>query len=384
LAGLLLVLALGVGLIGYFNRHWFLPAPPPAQSTEGPTAEELFRKFEKQVEESKTVFIAYVGERKTTKGQQITRSYYAGTYHAKPKEAGEPAYREEHRCEEHTGGRALLSATHPNHFPFGPITRNGFFFGDTFYQVALWDVADFQFVEPKPGADPAGSKIIAYTHHVPMLEEKGPGGARQMMLWLDEKSLAPLKRTVRMSSEGEEFEVTEHYFGFTTGEIPAFFERLGVAVFVASGRVSAKIGTEWVPMHWLVEGVSYRADQETILANWGTRVRLALGSEFTVADDPGGYPSLQLIRGRFSAELGPRRSFDPVLGPVRLANWWHTGGHAAISGTPDRVVVEHGGVEFAGVSAEPSSRIGLGTLTGHQLQEGVEYHLVGRQPSFDR
>ena len=45
---------------------------------------------------------------------------------------------------------------------------------------------------------------------------KTPENARRVTLWLDEKSLVPLKRTV----SGPDLEVTERYYGFSTGEVP--------------------------------------------------------------------------------------------------------------------------------------------------------------------
>src|SRR5262249_51623439 len=157
-------------------------------------------------------------------------------------------------------------------------------------------------------ADPAGSKVIAYTLYV-WTNEKTPANARQVTLWLDEKSLVPLKRSVRA---GPELEVTERYYGFSTGEVPAPFKG-EPAGFVVNGRLSTKIQNDWVATPWLVKGNQYRAEHQTrVLFDRGVKVTLTPGAEFTLGKEWRG--GLHLTRGRLSAELPKANDHYVALG----------------------------------------------------------------------
>jgi hypothetical protein len=234
-------------------------------------------------------------------------------------------------------------------------------------------VAEFKLVKPNADADPAGSKVIAYT--LDISTTKTPANA-QVMLWLDEKSLAPLKRTVR---SGQELEVTEHYYSFSTGEVPALFEGKP-AGFVVNGRLATKIQNDWVATPWLVKGNRYRAEQETrVFFDGAVKVTLMPGAEFTVSEERRG---LHLTRGRLVAELPKYDDYYLVLGPARLRCATGIGWDerrldnrdAVVTATPDRVVVEQGSVGCEGVAAEPSSE--TRALYIRMLHGGVEYRLA--------
>ncbi len=369
-AGLLLVgvLAAGAGLAAPAPSEP-APAAAAADGWAGASAEELFRRFEKQAQQSKSLFVAYTGERITREGPQTTRSYYGGTYHSRPDERVMHSFDHDHpKVGSHATGQS------PKDPVFGQLTRSGCLLGDPFRNVLI-PVRDLKFVEPKAGIDPPGCKVITYTLH---LHRGGKTPPYAVTLWLDEKSLAPLKRTLH-GADGREFEITERYYGFSTRGIPALFRAKPVPAVVVSGRVAARVGTSWVPTEFLLEGVTYRAEEATrLFVAGGAKVTLAPASEFTVGEGRPAY-DLRLSRGRLSAELPGRDPLQVVLGPVRLACAWHVGGRALVTATPDRVVVEQGGVEYAGVSAEPSSRIGSYVLSGHLLHEGVEYRLASGQ-----
>jgi hypothetical protein len=250
----------------------------------------------------------------------------------------------------------------------------------------LWlpPVADFKLVKPKADADPAGSKVIAYTLAVSTTR---PPANAEVMLWLDEKSLAPLKLTVR---SGPELEVTECYYGFSTGEVPAPFAG-EPAGFVVEGRLSTKIKNDWAATPWLVKGNQYRAEQDTrVLFDRGVKVTLTPGAEFTLGKE---WRGLRLTRGRLTAELPsidePREddNYYVVLGPARLrcspitsisqiraADEPRDNRVGVVTATPDRVVAEQGNVRCEGATVEPSSETKAVNL--RVLQEGVEYRLA--------
>jgi hypothetical protein len=276
------------------------------------------------------------------------------------------------------GPWSVASGQHYYH----PITRYGFFgwIGvERPVDFLLLPVADLKLVKPNADADPAGSKVLAYTFYVSDTT-KTPANARHVTLWLDEKSLAPLQRTVRA---GPELEVTERYYGFSTDGVPAPY-RGEPAGFVVNGRLSTKIKDDWVATPWLVQGNQYRAEQETrVFFDRGVKVTLAPGAEFTLSEEREGLPrrGLRLTRGRLTAELPKYDDYYLLLGPVRLY------GHpirpeddrrddrdVVITATPDRVVAEQGSVRCEGVAAEPSTA--TRAVEVRLLHEGVEYRLA--------
>jgi hypothetical protein len=238
----------------------------------------------------------------------------------------------------------------------------------------LPDVADLKLLKPNADADPAGSKIIAYTLYAGTME-KTPANARQVILWLDEKSLVPLKRSVR---SGPELEVTERYYGFSTGEVPAPFAGKP-AGFVVSGRLSTRIQNDWVATPWLVKGNQYRAEQETrVLFDHGVKVTLTPGAEFTLGEQ---WRGLHLTQGRLAAELPHANDYSLVLGPARLRRSPFSGlderednRDAVVTATPDRVVAEQGSVWCEGATVEPSYEIKVVKI--RVLHEGLEYRLA--------
>jgi hypothetical protein len=159
-----------------------VPAEPPS---ERPPADEVFRTFEKRVQGAQSVFVAYLGERTSKKGQEIERSYYGGTYHVRP--GIELVMRPFNPSNQYV--RSWIVVPMANYF--GPVTRQGFLDNLTsrmFVDLFLPPVTDFKLVKRKAGADPAGSMIIAYTVYLHAVE-KTPAVAKQVTLWLDEKSL---------------------------------------------------------------------------------------------------------------------------------------------------------------------------------------------------
>ena len=181
-----------------------------------------------------------------------------------------------------------------------------------------------------------------------------------------------IKRTVR---SGQELEVTERYYGFSTGEVPATFEGKP-AGFVVSGRVSTKIQNDWVATPWLVKGNQYRAEEKTlVLFDHGVKVTLTPGAEFTLGKE--WQRELQPTRGQLFAELPGGDDFFLVLGPARLRSAPVQGPEnrcAVVTATPDRVVAEQGGVWCEGATVEPSSEANPAYF--RVLQQGVEYRLA--------
>jgi hypothetical protein len=246
-------------------------------------------------------------------------------------------------------------------------------------------VADLKLVEPNADADPAGSKVIAYTLYAWTMAQTSEN-ARQVTLWLDEKSLVPLKRSVRSG----QLEVTERYYGFPTREVPAAFEG-EPAGFVVNGRLSRKIQNDWVATPWLVKGNQYRADEETrMLFDRGVKVTLTPGAEFTLGKE---WRGLRLTRGLLWAELpsideprndddyhlvlGPARlRCSPItsLSPIRAANEPRDNRLGVVTASPDRVVAEQGNVRCEWAAVEPSFE--TRAVNVHVLHEGVEYRLA--------
>jgi hypothetical protein len=261
----------------------------------------------------------------------------------------------------------------PGRHYYSPITRSGFFpwFGmERPQDLVLPPVADFKLVKPKAGAGPTGTRVIAYTLYTGW-GEKAPENARQVTLWLDEKSLAPIKRRVR---SGQELEVTERYYGFSTGEVSAPFEGKP-AGFVVSGRLSTKIKNDWVATPWLVEGNRYRAEGKTrVHFDHGVKVTLTAGAEFTVGKD---WRGLRPTGGQLVAELPGGDDYYLVLGPARLRCAPTRGPDnrgAVVTATPDRVVADQGGVWCEGATVDPSSE--ANPVYFRVLHPGVEYRLA--------
>jgi RNA polymerase sigma factor (sigma-70 family) len=366
------LLAGGAGLFAY--HAWATPAarPPVARPAEPPseqaTAAEVFRTFEKRVRDAKPLFIAYVREVARKEGEKTTRSYDAGTYQIKP-DQGPGTLMRHLKPDTLYGGSWFVGSG--EHY-YSPITRSGFFpwFGmERPMDLTQPPVAEFELVEPKAVAGPAGSKVIAYTLYVSTMA-KTPENARRVTLWLDEKSLVPLKRTV----SGPDLEVTERYYGFSTGEVPAPFEG-EPAGFVVSGRLSTRIKTDWVATPWLVKGNQYRAEEQTrVLFDHGVKVTLAPGAEFTVGTEG---RVLQPTGGRLVAELPGGDDYALALGPARLRSAPVRGPDsrgAVVTATADRVVAEQGGVWCEGATAEPSSEANPAYF--RVLHQGVEYRLA--------
>jgi hypothetical protein len=261
----------------------------------------------------------------------------------------------------------------PGRHYYSPITRSGFFpwFGmERPQDLVLPPVADFKLVKPKAGAGPTGTRVIAYTLYTGW-GEKAPENARQVTLWLDEKSLVPVKRCVR---SGQELEVTERYYGFSTGEVPAPFEG-EPAGFVVSGRLSTKIKNAWVATPWLVKGNQYRAEEKTrVFFEHGVKVTLTAGAEFTLGKEGG---ELRLARGQLFAELPRSGDYYLVFGPARLRCWNMAESDnrgAVVTATPNRVVAEEGGVGCIGATVEPSSE--TNNVRVRMLRQGMEYRLA--------
>jgi RNA polymerase sigma factor (sigma-70 family) len=365
------LLATGAGLFAYHALATPQTEPPDARQPEPPSeqasAAEMFSTFEKQVREAKSLFIAYVREVTRREGEKTIHSYGAGTYHVTPGQLPGTVMQHFKPDKLYAGPWSVAPAQHY----YSPITRSGFFpwFVERPQDMILAPVADLKLVKPNADADPAGSTVIAYTVYV-WTTEKTPENARQVVLWLDEKSLVPLKRSVR---SGPELEVTERYYGFSTGEVPAPFEG-EPAGFVVNGQLSTKIKNDWVATPWLVKGNQYRAEEETlVLFDYGVKVTLAPDAEFTLGKER---RELQLTRGQLFAELPSGDDYYLVLGPARC-RWWYISGldnrGAVVTATPDRVVVEQGGVGCEGATAEPSSQ--TNALQFRLLREGVEYRL---------
>jgi hypothetical protein len=366
------LLATGTGLFAYQVPATPQAQPPPARPTEPPgeqaAAAEVFGKFEKRMQEAKSLFIAYVREVTRKEGQETTRSYGAGTYDVK---LGQAPYTvmQHFKPEKLYGGPWGVGSG--QHY-YSPITRSGFYswFGMERQDLILPPVADLKLVKPKTDVDPAGSKVITYTVYV-MTTEKTPEKARQVTLWLDAKSLAPLKRTV---SSGKELEVTERYYDFSTGEVPAPFEGQP-AGFVVKGRLSTKIKDDWVATPWLVKGNQYRAEEKTrVLFDHGVKVTLTPGAEFTSGKEA---RELRPTRGQLFAELPGGDAYSLVLGPARLRCEPIRGPDdrgAVVTATPDRVVAEQGGVWCEGATVEPSSEANPAYF--RVLHQGVEYRLA--------
>jgi RNA polymerase sigma factor (sigma-70 family) len=370
------LLATGAGLFAYHALATPQTEPPVARLPEPPsepaTAAEAFGTFEKRVQEAKSLFIAYVREVTRKEGQETTRSYDAGTYHVTPGRDPGTVMQHFKPDKPYAGPWSVWPGAHY----YSPITRSGFFpwFGMGRMDLILPPVADFKLVKPKADSDPAGSKVIAYTLHVSTT--KTPANALQVTLWLDEKSLVPLKRSVR---SGQKLEVTERYYGFSTGEVAAPFEGKP-AGFVVKGRLSTKIKSDWVATPWLVKGNQYRAEQETrVLFDQGVKVTLTPGAEFTLGKEWWG--QVHLTRGRLSAELPKAAAYHLVLGPARLRCTPGSGLNerldnrdAVVTATPDRVVAEQGSVGCEGAAVEPSSE--TRNVNVRELHGGVEYRLA--------
>jgi RNA polymerase sigma factor (sigma-70 family) len=373
------LIATGAGLFAYHALATPRTGPPVARPPEPPgepaIAAEVFGTFEKRMRQARSLFIAYVREVTRKEGQKTTRSYDAGTYHVKRGQGPGLTVMQHFKPDKVYSGPWSVG---PGQHYYSPITRSGFFpwFGlSRPMDMFLPPVADLKLVKPNADADPAGSKIIAYTLYAWTMA-KTPANARQVTLWLDEKSLVPLRRSVR---SGQELEVTERYYGFSTGEVPAPFvgEPAG---FVVNGRLSTKIKNDWVATPWLVKGNQYRAEHQTrVLFDRGVKVTLAPGAEFTLGKHWLG--QLHPTRGRLSAELPNANDFYLVLGPARLC-CSPIGGlderlakrGAVVTATPDRVVVEQGSVGCEGAAVEPSSQTRV--VNARMLHEGVEYRLA--------
>jgi RNA polymerase sigma factor (sigma-70 family) len=366
------LLATGAGLFAYHALSTPQTQPAvarrPEPSSEQATAAEVFGTFEKRVREARSLFIAYVREVTRKKGRETTRSYEAGTYHVTPGQGPGTVMQLFKPDKLYSGPWSFW----PAQYYYSPITRCGFFpwFGVERQDMFLPPVADFKLLKPKADAYPAGTRVIAYTLHAWTME-KAPANARQVTLWLNEKSLVPIKRCVH---RGQELEVTEHYYGFSTGEVPAPFAGKP-AGFVVSGRLSTKIKDDWVATPWLVRGNQYRAEEKTrVLFDHGVKVTLTPGAEFTLGKE---WRGLRPTGGRLCAELPGGDDYYLVLGPARLRCAPIQGPDdrgAVVTATPDRVVAEQGGVWCMGATVEPSSKANPAYF--RVLHPGVEYRLA--------
>ena len=368
------LVATGAGLLAYHALATPQTQPPAARPPEPPSeqaaAAEVFGTFEKRVQEAKSLFIAYVREVTRKEGQETTRSYDAGTYHVRPGQDPGTVMQLFKPDKLYAGPWSVGPGRHY----YSPITRSGFFpwFGmERPQDLVLPPVADFKLVKPKADAGPTGTRVIAYTLYTGW-GEKAPENARQVTLWLDEKSLAPIKRRVR---SGQELEVTEHYYGFSTGEVPAPFEG-EPAGFVVSGRLSTKIKNDWVatPLAGQGEPVPGRREDAGALRPRGEghadargRVHVRQGMAGTPAD-----------RGpAHRGTAGRRRNYYLVLGPARssaAASELRTSPDnrgAVVTATPDRVVAEQGGVWCEGATVEPSSEANPVILSRASPRRGI-------------
>jgi RNA polymerase sigma factor (sigma-70 family) len=369
------LLAAGAGLFAY-HALATPPTQPPVAQPAGPPSEqaiaaEVFGTFEKRVRDARPLFIAYVREVTRKEGAKTTHSYDAGTYQVKPDQG--PGTLMRHLKPDNLYGGSWFVGSGEHYY--SPITRSGFFpwFGmERPMDLTQPPVAEFELVKPQADADPAGSKVIAYTLYVSTMA-KTPENARHVTLWLDEKSLVPLKRTV----SGPDLEVTERYYGFSTGEVPAPFEG-EPAGFVVSGRLSTKIKTDWVATPWLVKGNQYRAEEQTrVLFDHGVKVTLTPGAEFTVGTEG---RVLQPTGGRLVAELPGGDDYALALGPARLRSAPVRGPDsrgAVVTATTRSAVAEQGGVWCEGATAEPSSEANPAYF--RVLHQGVEYRLADRK-----
>jgi RNA polymerase sigma factor (sigma-70 family) len=367
------LVAIGAGLFAYDAPATPPPQPPAVRSAEPAreqaTAAEVFGSFEKRVQDAKSLFIAYVSEVTQKGSQETTRRYDAGTYHVRPGHAA--TVMQLFKPDKLYSGPWSVG---PGRYHYGPITRSGFFpwFGmERPQDMILPPVADFTLVKPKAGTAPTGTSVVTYTLYTTWGMEQIPENARQVELWLDEKSLVPIKRTVR---SGHVLDVTERYYGFSTGEVPAPFEG-EPAGFVEAGRLATKIKDDWVETPWLVKGNRYRAGEKTlVIFDYGVKVTVAEGAEFTVGNER---RELRLTRGQLFAELPIGDDYCLAVGPARIRSWYVRGLEnrvAVVTSTPDRVVVEQGGVACEGATAEPSSVTEAYYL--RLLHKGVEYRLA--------
>ncbi len=364
------LVATGAGLFAYHALAAPPTQPPVARPPEPPSeqaAAEVFGTFEKRTREARSLFIAYVREVARKEGQGTIRSYEAGTYLVTRGQESGTMMQLFKPDKWYSGPWSFVPAQHH----YSPITRSGFFpwfgVGDR-QDLFLPPVADFKLLKPEAGAGPTGTRVIAYTLYTHMTE-KTPANARQVTLWLDEKSLAPVQRRVR---SGQELEVTERYYGFSTGEVPAPFAG-DPAGFVVGGRLSTKIKDAWVATPWLVKGNQYRAEEKTrVLFDHGVKVTLTPGAEFRLGK---GWRGLQPTGGQLFAELPGGEDYSLVLGPARLrcAPGPDDRG-AVVTATPDRVVVEQGGLWCQGAPVEPSSEANPAYF--RVLHTGVEYRLA--------
>jgi hypothetical protein len=366
------LVATGAGLFAYHALAAPPTQPPAARPPEPPgeqvTAAEVFGTFEKRVREARSLFIAYVREVTRKEGEGTTRSYEAGTFHVTPGQ-GPGTVMQLFKPDKLYSGRWSFW---PAQYHYSPITRCGFFpwFGVERQDMFLPTVADFKLVKPTADAGSTGARVIAYTLYA-WTGEKAPENARQVMLWLDEKSLVPVKRCVR---PGQGLEVTERYYGFSTGEVPAPFEGQP-AGFVVSGRLSTKIKNDWVATPWLVKGNRYRAEEKThVLFDHGVKVTLTAGAELTVGKER---REFRPTGGQLVAELPGGDDYCLVLGPARLRCapiFGPDNRGAVVTATPDRVVAEQGGVWCEGATVEPSSEANPRYF--RVLHQGVEYRLA--------
>ncbi len=162
--------------------------------------EQLFREFEKRIQDARAATIIYSGQRLTRiKGKKKSRILYGGSWQVKP--GGKIAkieYNEDgHSFNKISGGLELTESRPftmlaPRNFFIGPITRNGFFLeAQDNLQNGLGlakHVTDFRLMGRNAAADPPGVKRIGY--RLGMKE----GLTCDVLLSVDEKTLAPMQR----------------------------------------------------------------------------------------------------------------------------------------------------------------------------------------------
>jgi hypothetical protein len=336
-------------------------AQPPGKPAE---AERKFREFEKRIQGAKSATIIYVGvEIVRSKGEEISRKLYGGSWQVKP--GGNLACVERGQSSHVSTGVKVLPDNNnpflvaaPGDFFIGTITRHGFFSAAT---EALDDCClarkmnDFRF-EPRQEGTGAATRIA---YRLGLKE----GLACDVVLSIDDKSLAPLRRVARWKVGDQEFEATEDYRGFSLAEIPEPFDKnilphdLRPKLFFLSGQLTALKGRA----DWPAPGSQFRAETEVRLDFDGARITLARASEFTIERH-----ILHLTRGHISVVYAPLSELNQIqLGSV---TFWNSGVQRCIfSATPDRVIAEEG-------------------WPHNDMREGVEYRIVGDklQPQKER
>jgi hypothetical protein len=333
-----------------------------AASAGEKTAEQWLQQFEKKIQDAPAATIIYSGVKITRRKEvEIARERYGGCWQVQPgaKKASvryDGAEMQHHRVEGlevQTDSEFYLQA--PRFFYFGPISRNGFAVGGKMEEWAVLPkvMSDFRLVERKE-ADPPGARGIAYKYALDNVAKDGP---RQVTLWIDEKTLAPLRRTIRWRDGDQDIEATEEYRGFSLADIPAPFGKNVLSTEFAkvafeSGRVTALQGR----VDWPTVGSKYRAETQTALRFNNARATLAPDSEFTLSAS-----GLSLTRGRITMEFLRPDLISLALGSVSIRSQTR----CVLVATPDRVISEEGNFQYS-----PNNK------AYQVLPEGVEHRLL--------